>query len=59
MHARRGAAANPLASSLFASGIIVFSGSLYLLVLTRVKLLGAVTPIGGLLLAAGWVASAL
>jgi uncharacterized membrane protein YgdD (TMEM256/DUF423 family) len=39
---------------LFVGGILVFSGSLYLLVLTGQRWLGAVTPIGGLLLLAGW-----
>ncbi len=38
----------------FASGILVFSGSLYLIVLTGVRGLGAITPIGGLALMAGW-----
>ncbi len=47
------------AGKLLAGGIALFSGSLYLLVLTRVKALGAITPIGGLLLAAGWAALAL
>lgn len=36
-------------------GIIVFSGSLYLLVLLRVKWLGAITPIGGTFLIASWI----
>jgi uncharacterized membrane protein YgdD (TMEM256/DUF423 family) len=38
----------------FAAGILVFSGSLYALVLTDVRVLGAVTPLGGVLLIAGW-----
>ena len=38
----------------FISGIFVFSGSLYILTLTGVKAWGAVTPIGGLFLLAGW-----
>lgn len=38
------------------AGTILFSGSLYLLSVTGVKWLGAVTPFGGLLLLAGWVA---
>jgi uncharacterized membrane protein YgdD (TMEM256/DUF423 family) len=42
----------------FVAGILVFSGSLYALVLTGHRWLGAVTPIGGLLLIAGWVALA-
>lgn len=40
---------------LFAIGIILFSGSLYLLSTTGVKVLGAITPIGGVCFLAGWV----
>lgn len=40
---------------LFAAGIVVFSGSLYLLAVTNVKWLGAITPFGGLSLLAGWL----
>ena len=36
-------------------GIVLFSGSLYAMTLTGVKALGAVTPIGGLGLLAGWL----
>lgn len=36
-------------------GTLLFSGSLYVLVLTGITKLGAVTPIGGLLLMIGWV----
>jgi len=39
---------------LFQAGILVFSGSLYALALTDVKVLGAITPIGGLAFLAGW-----
>jgi uncharacterized membrane protein YgdD (TMEM256/DUF423 family) len=35
-------------------GIFLFSGSLYLLALTNLRWLGAVTPLGGLCLLAGW-----
>lgn len=35
-------------------GIFIFSGSLYILALTNIKWLGAVTPIGGLLFLIGW-----
>jgi uncharacterized membrane protein YgdD (TMEM256/DUF423 family) len=38
----------------FVAGIVVFSGSLYLLVLTDTSWLGAVTPIGGAFFLAGW-----
>lgn len=51
-----GAAGAPVAGALFASGTLLFSGSLYALVLTGQRKLGAVTPIGGLLLTAGWLA---
>jgi uncharacterized membrane protein YgdD (TMEM256/DUF423 family) len=43
----------------FAAGIVIFSGSLYVMVLTGARWLGAVTPLGGLLLIAGWCALAL
>jgi uncharacterized membrane protein YgdD (TMEM256/DUF423 family) len=39
---------------LFTAGIALFSGSLYALALTDVKVLGAITPLGGLLFLAGW-----
>lgn len=38
----------------FASGVVLFSGSLYALALTGARWLGAVTPAGGLLLLVGW-----
>ena len=40
---------------LFLAGTILFSGSLYLLALTGVRGLGAVTPFGGLCFLAGWL----
>lgn len=43
---------------LFVAGTVVFSGSLYLLALTGVRWLGAVTPLGGVLLVGGWLALA-
>jgi uncharacterized membrane protein YgdD (TMEM256/DUF423 family) len=36
------------------AGIILFSGSLYLMALTNVRWLGAITPLGGLCFLAGW-----
>tara|TARA_B110000037_G_scaffold156820_1_gene176951 strand:+ start:1419 stop:1796 length:378 start_codon:yes stop_codon:yes gene_type:complete len=36
-------------------GILFFSGSLYGLALTKWKVLGPITPIGGLLMLAGWI----
>ena len=47
-----------LSNKLFVAGMLVFSGSLYMLVLTGQKKLGAVTPIGGFMLIGGWVALA-
>ncbi len=38
----------------FVIGIVVFSGSLYLLALTKVKMWGAVTPLGGVAFLIGW-----
>jgi uncharacterized membrane protein YgdD (TMEM256/DUF423 family) len=46
---------NPTVVWLWAGGILVFSGSLYLLALTNIRWLGAITPIGGLLFLAGWL----
>ncbi len=43
---------------LFGVGIVIFSGSLYVLAVTNIKWLGAITPIGGLCLLAGWLALA-
>jgi len=40
---------------LFVTGTVLFSGSLYLLSVTGARWLGAVTPIGGLALLAGWL----
>ena len=39
----------------FVAGVIIFSGSLYLLVLTDTGWLGAITPLGGVAFLAGWV----
>lgn len=44
------------ASALFlAAGTVLFSGSLYALSLTGIRGLGAITPVGGLLLLCGWL----
>jgi uncharacterized membrane protein YgdD (TMEM256/DUF423 family) len=40
------------------TGIVLFSGSLYLLALTEIKGLGAVTPIGGIFFILGWLSLA-
>jgi len=39
----------------FVVGVLLFSGSLYILSLTGVKYWGAVTPVGGLAFLAGWI----
>jgi uncharacterized membrane protein YgdD (TMEM256/DUF423 family) len=39
---------------LFVAGVVVFSGSLYVLVLSGQRWLGAVTPLGGLCFLVGW-----
>jgi uncharacterized membrane protein YgdD (TMEM256/DUF423 family) len=39
----------------FAAGTIIFSGTLYVMALSGIRWLGAVTPIGGLFLIAGWL----
>lgn len=36
-------------------GIILFSGSLYLLSVTQIKILGAITPIGGVCFLTSWI----
>ena len=56
--AGRGAAASraQMAAVLFLAGILLFSGSLYLLALTGFKGFAFVTPLGGLSFLIGWVA---
>lgn len=44
-----------VAGSLFALGIVLFSGSLYLLTLSGIGKLGMITPLGGLAFLAGWL----
>lgn len=44
-----------LAARLLGAGTIVFSGSLYTLAITGATWWGAVTPVGGVLLLAGWI----
>ena len=58
--ARTGAASTQanVAATFFLVGIILFSGSLYLLSLTGIRALGFVTPFGGLAFLAGWIALA-
>lgn len=43
------------AAILLQSGILLFSGSLYLLAVTEIRWLGIITPFGGLAFIAGWI----
>jgi uncharacterized membrane protein YgdD (TMEM256/DUF423 family) len=45
-----------LAAIAFTLGIVLFSGSLYLLALSGIKWLGAITPLGGVAFILGWLA---
>lgn len=47
-------AALNIAASAFVFGIMVFSGSLYILSFTGIRWLGAITPIGGVAFLLGW-----
>lgn len=48
-----------LAGIAFLLGVVIFSGSLYVLSLTGVNWLGAITPIGGAFLIGGWICLAI
>lgn len=48
--------ARSLAAVLFTVGVVIFSGTLYGLALGSPRVLGAITPIGGLSLILGWAA---
>jgi uncharacterized membrane protein YgdD (TMEM256/DUF423 family) len=48
-----------VAGALLAAGIVLFCGSLYLLVAAAPRVFGVLTPLGGLCLIAGWVLVAL
>ncbi|HMJ12451.1 MAG TPA: DUF423 domain-containing protein [Polyangiaceae bacterium] len=56
LYARTTSVAIGVPASLFALGILLFSGSLYLLAVTSVNRLGLVTPLGGLCFLAAWAA---
>ncbi|MBS0321996.1 MAG: DUF423 domain-containing protein [Proteobacteria bacterium] len=43
------------AATLFAAGIVLFAGSLYAYALTGERVLGAITPLGGVAFLAGWL----
>jgi uncharacterized membrane protein YgdD (TMEM256/DUF423 family) len=47
--------ASTLAGWLFVAGVVLFSGSLYLLSLTGIRGFGYITPVGGLAFIAGWL----
>jgi uncharacterized membrane protein YgdD (TMEM256/DUF423 family) len=51
---RSGGRTIEMAGWAFTAGIVVFSGSLYLLSVTGTRWLGAITPLGGLAFLAGW-----
>ena len=55
----RGIAQAGLAAWGFTLGTLVFAGSLYLLVFTGARWLGAITPLGGVLMIGGWIALAM
>jgi uncharacterized membrane protein YgdD (TMEM256/DUF423 family) len=55
----RGGTALPVAGWSLLLGSVIFSGSLYVLAATGIKWLGAITPIGGLMMLVGWVALAI
>ena len=54
LYARSSGSDVKTSAGLFTAGIVIFSGSLYALALSGIKPLGAITPIGGLCLLAGW-----
>jgi uncharacterized membrane protein YgdD (TMEM256/DUF423 family) len=47
-----------LSGWLFVAGIVIFSGSLYVMALSGIRWLGAITPLGGLAFILGWTALA-
>ena len=55
---RTGQPAARLAAWLFIAGIVVFSGSLYVLAVTDLDWIGVVTPLGGVAFIAGWASLA-
>lgn len=54
-HFPAGAKSLQTAGWLFAAGILLFSGSLYILSITGLRWLGAVTPLGGVAFGLGWL----
>jgi len=49
---------SPRIAAMFSLGTLVFSGSLYAMVITNLKVLGAITPIGGVIYLIAWGALA-
>jgi uncharacterized membrane protein YgdD (TMEM256/DUF423 family) len=47
-----------VAAWLLIAGVVLFSGSLYVLALTGVRAIGAITPVGGVVFLAAWLAVA-
>ena len=45
----------PFMIAAFVAGIVLFSGSIYLLVLTKNSLWGPITPLGGICIVSGWL----
>jgi uncharacterized membrane protein YgdD (TMEM256/DUF423 family) len=58
LHAADAAKTARIAAALFLAGAIVFSGTLFALALGAPRWFGAITPVGGTLLIAGWIALA-
>lgn len=60
IHASNGPGSRWLSTSAwcFFAGVLVFSGSLYMMAFTGITKLGMITPIGGALLIAGWLCMA-
>lgn len=53
---RAGGLALTVAGLSFTAGVLIFSGCLYALVLTGMRWLGAVVPVGGVVMIVGWIA---
>ena len=54
LHEQTGAVTSLVAGWSFTAGILVFSGSLYLMVFTGARGRGAITPVGGVAMLVGW-----
>ena len=55
MASRWPSGASNAAGWLFVAGTVIFSGSLYVMTLTGIRWLGAITPIGGVAFIAAWI----